>query len=656
MCGLTGFIVPNNHYNADELGRTIKKMTDRLHHRGPDDSGIWNDVKNGIALGHRRLSIVDLSAHGHQPMSSACGRYVIAFNGEIYNYKNLKQELDSLNNKYNWRGHSDTEVLLAAISLWGLEKSVKELNGMFAFALWDKKTQVLSLARDRIGEKPLYYGWQKNTFLFGSELKALKAFPDWQAEIDRNALALYMRHNYIPAPYSIYQNIYKLTAGSILSLPLANIHKKNEAFTIKPYWSAKDVVEENINTPFLGSDKQAIIELDFLLTDAVKLRMEADVPLGTFLSGGFDSSLVTALMQKQSKSPIKTFSIGFHEAAYNEAQHAKKIANHLGTEHTELYVSPQQAVDVIPDLPFLYDEPFADSSQIPTFLVAQLAKQHVTVSLSGDGGDELFCGYSRYFLAKDLWKKINIFPLKIRYFISTCIQSVPIQYWNYLFKTFSFLFKKFPINSTDKLLKLTEILVAQDPEELYKGFVSHWKQPSLVVKNGIEYPSALTNKQNWIETTDFTERMMHLDLISYLPDDILTKVDRATMGVGLESRIPLLDHRIVEFAWQLPHSMKNRNGQSKWLLRQVLYQYLPKEMMERPKMGFGVPINEWLKTSLRDWAEDLLDEKKLEEQGFFYPQPILEKWQEHLSGKRNWSYHLWDVLMFQAWLESQNKL
>jgi asparagine synthase (glutamine-hydrolysing) len=626
------------------MQQQVQQMSETLLHRGPDDGGTWVDAEVGIALGHRRLSILDLSPEGHQPMHSACGRYVIVFNGEIYNFLELRRELEALGHRF--RGRSDTEVMLASFSQWGLERAVQRFNGMFAFALWNCQERILHLGRDRLGEKPLYYGCIGETFLFGSELKALKAHPKFQAEINRDALALFVRHNCIPAPYSIYQGIYKLPPGTVLTW------KGFGDLTTLPYWSAREVVEFGTSKPFVGSDSEAIAKLETLLQDAVALRMAADVPLGAFLSGGIDSSTVVALMQTQSTRPVKTFSIGFYEDAYNEAKDAKAVAQHLGTDHTELYVAPEEAIAVIPKLPTLYDEPFSDSSQIPTFLVSQLAKQRVTVSLSGDGGDELFGGYNRYFWGRSIWQKIGWMPQNLREVAAHALTILSPQIWNQLFTSFGLLLP--PVlrqrNPGDKLHKLAEILAVDSPDTMYKGLVSHWKEPESLVLGSLEPFTTLTDPQKWARLPDFTQRMMFLDTVTYLPDDILVKVDRASMGVSLEARVPFLDHRLVEFVWQIPLEMKIRNGQGKWLLRQVLYKYVPQKLIERPKMGFGIPIDQWLRGPLRDWAEALLDEKRLREQGFFNPQPIREKWMEHLSGDRNWQYYLWDILMFQAWL------
>jgi len=645
VCGLVGLA---GSVGPDANG-ICRRMADSIEHRGPNDSGIWVDGSAGVALGHRRLSIQDLSPLGHQPMVSASGRYVVAYNGEIYNFRQLQQELQSRG--YTFRGHSDTEVLLAAVEAWGVEGALERFVGMFAFALWDREDRVLVLARDRLGEKPLYYGWQGGSFIFASELKALRQHPEWKGEVDRDALALYMRHNYVPAPWSIYRGIRKLLPGTLLRIPAGL--RPGELPEPEPYWSAAEVAEAGLRHPFQGTEDDAVEALDRLLRESLGDKMISDVPLGAFLSGGYDSSLVVALMQELSEQPVKTFSIGFHEEAYNEAHHAVKVARHLGTDHTELYVTSEEAMAVIPDLPRLYDEPFADSSQIPTFLVSRLARQQVTVILSGDGGDELFGGYNRYAQGLEILSRLHRLPRPARWLLAGSLRALPPGAWDRLFALASPLL---PASmkvrlAGDKLHKLAGILGLEGEKALYRGLVSHWDAPEQVVPGSRERPTALTDPGRQARLEDFTDYMMFTDLVSYLPDDILVKVDRASMGVSLEARVPLLDHRIVEFAWRLPRRMKVRDGQGKWILRQVLYRYVPREIMERPKMGFGVPIDHWLRGPLREWAESLLDERRLREEGWFHPEPILRKWREHLSGQRNWAYHLWDVLMFQSWLE-----
>ncbi|NEO32414.1 MAG: asparagine synthase (glutamine-hydrolyzing) [Symploca sp. SIO3C6] len=648
MCGIAGLWDKSKKLSTDQIWQTIQRMSDTLQLRGPDNRGSWVEAEVGIALGHRRLAIVDLSPEGDQPMVSADDHYVIVFNGEIYNFLELRSQLEQLGHWF--RGDSDTEVMLASFSQWGLDAAVRRFTGMFAFALWDRKERVLHLGRDRLGEKPLYYGWMGQTFLFASELKALKAHPHWQGKIDRNSLALFMRHNYIPTPYSIYQGIYKLPPGTTLT-----INPDNSEFSPAQisYWSAKSVAESGVTQPFSGNDIEAIERLDSLLRDTISKQMVADVPLGAFLSGGVDSSTVVALMQAQSSQPVKTFTIGFNEDNYNEAKYAKAVAQHLGTDHTELYVTPTDAIAVIPKLPTFYDEPFADSSQIPTFLVAKLARNQVTVSLSGDGADELFAGYKRYSLGRRIWQKIGWMPYNFRSLVASTLTRRSPQAWNYTFSSLDSLLPETlkQQNPGDKLHKLAEVLAVENPEAMYTGLVSHWKQPEALVLGSSEPLTALTNPQHWTNLPAFTQRMMYLDTVTYLPDDILVKVDRATMAVSLEARVPFLDHQIVEFAWQIPLSLKVRHGQSKWLLRQVLSQYVPPSLIERPKMGFGVPIGDWLRGPLQDWTQSLLEEKRLQQEGFFNPQPIRQKWEQHLAGDRNWQYHLWDVLMFQAWLE-----
>lgn len=659
MCGFVGFLGGDAFAGADAV---LQGMANAIAHRGPDAYGAWHDAGAGIALAHRRLSILDLSPAGAQPMASGCGRYVVAFNGEIYNHLDLRKALaqpsplplsQGERGFQNWRGHSDTETLLAGFAAWGIRATVERCTGMFALAVWDKAEHTLTLVRDRMGEKPLYYGWQGQgraaSFVFGSELAALKAHPAFAADINRDALCLYMRHNAINAPHSIYQGIYKLPPGQLLTLSLAAREPK-----IETYWSLPQVAEHGVAAPFTGSDTQAVDALELLLKDAVRQQMVADVPLGAFLSGGIDSSTVVALMQAQSSRPVKTFTIGFNEEGYNEAVHAKAVAQHLGTEHTELYVTPQQALDVIPRLPALYSEPFADSSQIPTFLVSQLARQQVTVALSGDAGDELFGGYNRYVLAQKLWGKLARVPKALRIGAAAGLQALPPHTWNALAKPVQPLLPASwrQANWGDKLHKGAGVLAASSVDDLYLGLVTHW-EPERLVLGGTEPATHLRGQPLALTGLGDIERMMALDSITYLPGDILVKTDRAAMGVSLEGRVPFLDHRVVEFAWQLPLHMKLRGGVGKWALRQVLYRHVPQAMVERPKMGFGVPIDSWLRGALRDWAEDLLDERKLREQGFFNPAPIRQKWAEHLSGQRNWQHHLWDVLMFQAWLDEQ---
>jgi asparagine synthase (glutamine-hydrolysing) len=660
MCGLVG-VLQGSALSEMALNKSLTAMSDAIQHRGPDGSGVWTDSQQGVGLGHRRLSIVDLSPHGSQPMISHTGRFVLAFNGEIYNHAAIRKEINELNLvrlasdkelAFTWRGHSDTEVMLAAFECWGIEDSIKKFNGMFGFAVWDNSEKILSLARDRFGEKPLYYGLMNGTVLFGSELKALKCHPSWHGKIDRNSLALYMRHAYVPTPYSIFEGVSKLPAGSLLQIPMLDSY---ESLPLPvQYWSAKTLAEKGEREGFEGDDVAVVDTLESLLTDAVGIRMAADVPLGAFLSGGIDSSLIVALMQSQSATPVKTFSIGFQEKDYNEAHYAKSVAGHLGTQHTELYVSAEEAMKVIPDLPEIYDEPFADSSQIPTFLVSKMTRDHVTVALTGDGGDELFGGYNRYTFGKKIWARVGWMPAGMRRKLSHILRSSSPAKLDFLFSTLeSITPKKLRVNAPgNKIHKLSNVLDCSSPDEMYRGLVSFW-DPASVVLNAIEQPTALTDSKLGAELSDFRSRMMFLDAVSYMSDDILAKVDRASMAVSLESRVPFLDHRVAEFAWKLPIDTKIKGNDGKWPLKKILDRYIPRELMERPKMGFGVPIDSWLRGPLREWAESALNPARLKKEGYLNADIVQEKWVEHLSGKRNWSTQLWCILMFQAWLEKE---
>lgn len=641
MCGIAGFLGSK----STTISHISEAMGKTLHHRGPDDQGIWLDQNFGLALIHTRLSIIDLSSAGHQPMHSQNGRFVIAFNGEIYNHNTLRKELNIA-----WKGHSDTETLLAAIEAWGIEKTLQKSVGMFAISLWDKKDKLLYLARDRMGEKPLYYGFQNNVFMFASELKALKQHPSFIGKINRNAIMLQMTHNYIPEPWSIYEGISKLSAGTFAKIAL-----DSQNISIIPYWTLKDHLHPS-NSDLEQNPDKAIKNLETVLTSAIQEQMISDVPLGAFLSGGIDSSLVTAIMQSLTNVPVKTFTIGFDQPGYNEAEFAKSVAKHLKTEHTELYVSDQDALNIIPNLPKLYDEPFSDSSQIPTFLVSRMTKQHVTVALSGDGADELFGGYNRYFWANSIHKRLKLLPSPLRYSLSNIMRLPSADAINAASESLAPLLpKRFRYkNAGDKLHKLSKLLTLNSKEDLYLHLISHWNATENIVIN-TQPVSAIYERFQEADHLDFTHQMMYTDAMTYLTGDILTKVDRAAMGVSLETRAPYLDHRVVEAAWQLPLSLKIKSGTGKWILRQILYKHVPKELIERPKMGFGAPIGTWLKGPLRDWAEELLNEHRLVQEGYLNPLPIRKKWQEHLSGKRNWQYDLWDVLMFQAWLEKNNK-
>lgn len=642
MCGITGFLSNQSKNSEAELRAIVERMTDSLAHRGPDDRQTWvsapeNHNRPGVALGHRRLSIIDLSPLGRQPMTSASGRFTIVYNGEIYNHAELRSDLEKRG--YPFRGHSDTEVLLAGIEHWGIRQTVKRCNGMFALAVWDTNENQLTLARDRIGIKPLFYGIADGHFLFGSELKAMRQHPAFRRDIDRNSLALFLSYNYVPAPHSIYEGVRKLPPGSLLTIKPDSL--KGSLPQPEAYWDLKAIAEESARSPFTGTATDVVDQLDQLLRQAVKRRMIADVPLGAFLSGGVDSTTVVALMQQQSDDPVRTFTIGFDEQQFNEAEYAAKVAAHLGTNHTQQYVTPQQARDVIPKLPQLFDEPFADSSQIPTFLVSQLARQSVTVSLSGDGGDELYGGYNRYQTMQNMWQRIGggWLPAGMRRLAAAGIRS-------------------FFGNSRGgkigrKARTLADFLMMTDRRIMYSRLNTHWKHPEDIVIDGQLPISLFSETSGWASRGNFMEEMMYADSMTYLPDDILVKVDRASMGVSLEARVPLLDHELIEFAWSLPIDMKVRDGQPKWPLRQVLDRYVPRELIDRPKVGFGVPIESWLRGPLRDWAESLLDESTLREQGYLRPEPIRRLWDEHLSETNDWHYYLWDVLMFQAWLEAE---
>lgn len=648
MCGIAGFWDIQQRHNSDELSGIVGTMRDTLLHRGPDAGDNWVDAAQGIAFGHRRLSILDLSAHGAQPMHSANGRYVIIFNGEIYNHQELKQDLNNAGVAPSWRGHSDTEIILAAFEAWGIEQTLTKLVGMFAIALWDTTQRLLYLIRDRIGEKPLYYGWCNNYLLFGSELKSLKAHTAWQAAIDPEALSLFMRYNCVPAPYTIYKDIKKLEPGHML------IINRDKQITDKVYWSLQQVITQQ--QMYTGTPEQAVNILHDKLSLAVKQQMVADVPLGAFLSGGIDSSTIVALMQEQSNRAVKTFTIGFDDQNYNEAESAKAVAQHLGTDHTELYLSPEQTQSIIPDMASIYDEPFADASQLPTYIVAKLTKQHVTVSLSGDGGDELFAGYNRYNWVPTIWNKIGVLPGPLRSLAARFITSLPPHLWDRTFTLLQPLLPRFARqrNPGDKMHKLARILDARTPQQIYHRLISHWYDNEAVVHGIDSTKPLLKNLIHDIPAQSLIESMMYMDTHRYLPDDILTKVDRAGMAVSLETRIPFLDHRVAEFAWSLPLDIKLRNGKSKWIVRELLQRYVPNELIDRPKMGFGVPIDQWLRGPLKSWANDLLSSSSLDKHAMLDKKLIQKKWQEHLSGVRNWQYQLWDILMFQTWYEAQH--
>lgn len=649
MCGINGFFSSAVSQPAAILESRVRRMADALRHRGPDDAGAWVDADVGIALGHRRLSILDLSPAGHQPMLSASGRYVIAFNGEVYNHLELRATLAAEGRAPAWRGHSDTETLLAGFSAWGVEPTLQRCVGMFAIALWNRKSRTLTLARDRFGEKPLYYGWvghgAARTFVFGSELKALRAHPDFSAPVCRQALAQFLRFNYVPAPLSIYEGIRKLEPGCLLTVQVG----PREDVRIQRWWSLPAVVERARSNP-VTDPVVAVQQLEQRLGDAVRLQSLADVPLGAFLSGGVDSSAIVALMQQQASRPVKTFTIGFDEAGFDEAPYALAVARHLGTEHYEMRVTSRMTLDVVPELPAMYDEPFADSSQVPTHLVCKAARQHVTVALSGDAGDELFGGYNRYLWGPRLWGQVAWLPFPLRRALGRAIATVPAAGWDVLGRSAGM-----PQLGNKAGKFAHQLATVHSINDLYWSLVTEWNDPRLLVK-GLATAARLDDEScRALDAAlpadlDAVERMMLRDSLTYLPDDILCKVDRAAMSASLETRVPFLDHRVVELAWQLPVHLKVQGHTGKQVLRELLYKHVPRELIERPKAGFAIPVGQWLRGPLRDWAEALLDEARLEREGYLHTAPVREAWRQHLAGHDN-TARLWSVLMWQAWLE-----
>jgi asparagine synthase (glutamine-hydrolysing) len=656
MCGIVGLVT---QCHTGGLAEIVETMSSKLVHRGPDSHGIWTDEFNGIGLGHRRLAILDLSAAGHQPMASGDNRYQVTFNGEIYNFKELRSRLEPKG--YEFIGHSDTEVLLVAIQEWGFEQALTELQGMFAIALWDAREKTLSLARDRMGEKPLFYGWVGERFVFASELSAIEAL-EQGLKIDRQSLAAYFSYGYVPAPQSIYQNIHKLVPGSFLCLSIAGHTVVSEGFSPYPgkgalspklFWDLESVVTDGADQKLTSVDK-AVDELDGLLQQVISQQSIADVPLGAFISGGVDSSTVAAVMQHVNSRPVNTFTIGFSDPEYNEAEFAKTIARHLGTNHTELYIDGRDCLELAPQLANIYDEPIADSSQIPTYLVSRMARQDVTVCLSGDGGDELFAGYNRYGLTESTWNKVGVLPYPVRALMAELIAVVPSTWWNNVYQAVHGVFGSADSRQNNvglKIQKLSALLRCNDIVGAYKLLISYWQAPFLPLRDGVSVRETVLDQVPPVVLDEFVDRAMYWDQLTYLPGDNLTKVDRASMASSLETRLPLLHHKIVEFAWRVPLSMKLRENKNKWLLRQVLYRYVPEQMIERPKMGFSVPVAGWLRGPLQGWAEALLSDA---DSDVFDTVLIEKRWRKHQSGERDHSNQLWAILMFLDWYRARS--
>jgi len=642
MCGIAGLLDPERSTSPDDLAAIANRMAGTLRHRGPDDKGVWVDAEAGIAMAHRRLAVIDLSAEGHQPMVSASGRFILDFNGEIYNHAALRAELEGGGTRF--RGRSDTEVLVEAVDRWGVVPALDRCNGMFALAVWDRQRRELSLARDRMGEKPLYWARLGSTLAFGSELKALEAHPSFRPEVDRDVLALYLRVGYIPAPHTIYRNVWKLAAGHVAVV-------RGQAAEVRSWWDAAEVLGSAASSRCPTSDADAVEACDHLLAEAVALRMDADVPVGAFLSGGVDSSVIVALMQAASSRPVRTFTVGFGLDSDPDLVGAAGVARYLGTDHTELRLSPSDALALVPRLPRIWDEPFADPSELPTALMCAAARDHVTVALSGDGGDEVFAGYNRYTLTRWAWPRVSRMPRRLRAPAGRALRSVPPPVWDRgLTRIDRVLPRALRVNNPgDKAHKLGLMLGATGPDDLHRVLVSQWDGPDPIVRGGREPAPTWASP----DLADPTERMMFIDTVTTLPDEMLTKVDRASMAASLEVRVPLLDHRVVEAAWGLPIDLRLRQNSGKWVLRQVLYRHVPQGLVDRPKMGFDPPVAAWLRGPLRDWAGELLDFGRLRDEGFLDPAPIAHRWSEHQTGRRNWDYALWAVLMFEAWLDDR---
>jgi asparagine synthase (glutamine-hydrolysing) len=643
MCGIAGLLDPSRGF--EELGSLVREMGDTLIHRGPDSSGTWADA--GIGLVHRRLAIIDLTPSGHQPMISSSGRYVLAFNGEIYNFRDLRQRLEK--EGAGFRGQSDTEVLLAAIESWGVHQALEATVGMFAFGLWDREARTLTLARDRLGEKPLYWATDGRRFAFASELRALRRVEGLCGSVCPDSILLFLRYNYIPSPHSVFSRVRKLTPGSLLTVRLTDRCLIEES----EYWSVSGAYEKASRKPFTGDFQEAVNTLEDLLRRAIRGQMVSDVPVGAFLSGGIDSSAVASLMQAESASPIRTFTIGFREDGFNESDVAEEVAKQIGTDHLTMYVTAQDALKVVSKLPRIYDEPFADSSQIPTYLLSALTRQHVTVALSGDGGDELFGGYNRYLWAQPLWRGLALIPRPLRRLVASLSRGVsPMQVDRFLMPAMRFLPRKLQMPHVgERFIKLASALDVREASEAYRRFLSHWDDPAVVALHGSEPSTAASNPVAVSTVDEFVRYMMMMDSRYYLPDDIMVKVDRASMAVSLEGRIPFLDHRVFEFAASLPVEFLIEGRRGKRVLREILYRHVPGSIVDRPKKGFAVPLEDWLRGPLREWASDLLSPATLRKHGVFRPEVVGMYWRDHLSGRRAWHYRLWDVLMLTAWLD-----
>ncbi|MEM6780546.1 MAG: asparagine synthase (glutamine-hydrolyzing) [Pseudomonadota bacterium] len=644
MCGITGFLNIKGDMDRREIQAVATRMHEAIAHRGPDDADVWQDPDVSIVLAHRRLSIIDLSAEGRQPMVSGSGRYVCVYNGEIYNYLDIRADLDALG--HSFRGRSDTEVMLSAFDQWGVNQSLQKLNGMFAIVLWDRQERQIHFIRDRFGKKPLYIGWAGQNLVFSSELKSFHQHPDFEPEIDRNALANYMQYACVHAPFSIFKNVWQLLPAGRLTLSVGAMNAGSDlSQAMETYWFMPDVVNEARANPIQKSENEVIDEFEGLLKNATAQRMISDVPLGAFLSGGIDSSVVVALMQQSASAAVKTFSIGFEEQAYNEAEHAKKIAEYLGTDHQEFYVTPKEAQDVIPTLPDMYDEPFADSSQIPTHLVSKYARAQATVVLTGDGGDEILGGYERHFMVPAAWKKVSWMPHFMRMFGAAVLKTLPENVYNVMRPGYP--------QFGRRIHKLAGMVAMNDPNMIYSYLMSSWHYPEHVVKESKNPIVPLLDSVWQPQGLNFSESMMYGDSLSYRPNDLMVKMDRASMAVSLEARAPLMDYKLFEYVWRLPHDLKVRGLSGKWLLKQVLKRHVPEELYERPKMGFGVPINEWLRGPLKDWAGDLLNPAIVKDQGFLNADLVDKAWQDHNKGitTNSTGSHLWTALMFQAWYE-----